>query len=65
VEIELKDSFAALVQLGRFHGLWESEQSKGTELAEAIRAELRKKAAERMQRRGEKPDASGPGPIER
>jgi phage terminase small subunit len=61
VEIKLKDSFPALVQLGKFHGLWDREPTDANELAQAIKANLREKAKERLQRRAGKPDASGPG----
>jgi phage terminase small subunit len=60
-EIELKDSFPALVQLGKYHGLWDREPSKGNEVAEAIKNRLIELTKERLQRRAEKPpDASGP-----
>ena len=61
-EIELKDSFPALVQLGKYHGLWDREPSDANELAQAIKARLKEKAEARLRRRAEKsPDASGPG----
>jgi phage terminase small subunit len=60
-EIELKDSFSALIQLGKYHGLWDREPSKGNEVAEAIKDRLQELTEERLRRRAGPPDASGRG----
>jgi hypothetical protein len=51
VEIQLRDSLAALTLLGKYHSLWESDPSKSNVLAEAIRDRLKEKTEERLRRR--------------
>jgi phage terminase small subunit len=64
VEIELRDSLAALTLLGKYHALWDREPSQG-DLAESIKARLKEKTEERLRRRGGQPNGSGPGSTDR